>query len=187
MSEAKPKIKGSKKFRRPMRAAGQPAKFVTKMLGLESHTFDIGNAKYVAKYKKTVDVIANYIQREYKGGADIAKAIKELILLTLQVPGYLQAKAGETTVDPGDVYIWQQDVAAVKKQIVQLKENKKCAYALIIGQCLPDLDSKLQGSAAFVQAEADQDVVQLLLVIQGYCCRFDDNQQSTYALEQAKH
>jgi hypothetical protein len=168
MSEAKPKIEGSKKFRRPMRAEGQPAKFVTKMLGLESHTFYIGNAKYVAKYKKTVDVIANYIQREYKGGADIAKAIKELILLTLQVPGYPQEKAGETTVDPGDVYIWQQDVVAVKKQIIQLKENKKRAYALVIGQCLPYLDSKLQGSTAFVQAEADQDVVQLLLVIRGY-------------------
>ena len=187
--EAKPKIEGAKRFCRPMRAAGQPTKkeFITKVLGLESHTFDIGNAKYAAKYKKTVDAIANYIQREYKGGADIAKAIKELSLPTLQVPGYPKAKAGETAVDPGDVYIWQQDVAAVKKQIVQLEENKKRAYALVIGQCSPDLDSKLQGSTAFVRAEADQDVVQLLLVIRGYCCRFDDHQQSTYALEQAKH
>ena len=32
----------------------------------------------------------------------------------------------------------------------------------------------------------DQDIVQLLLVILGYCCRFDDHQQSTWALEQAK-
>ena len=75
----------------------------------------------------------------------------------------------------------------VKKQIVQLKENKKRTYLLVIGQCPPDLDSKLQGSAAFLQAEADQDVVQLLLVIQGYCCRFDNHQQSMWALEQAKH
>jgi hypothetical protein len=189
MSEAKPKIEGSKKFRRPMRAAGQPAKkeFVTRVLGLESHTFDIGNAKYAAKYKKTVDAIANYIQREYKGGANIAKAIKELSLPTLQVPGYPKAKAGETAVDPGDAYIWQQDIAAVKKQIIQLEEKKKRVYVLVIGQCSPDLDSKLQGSAAFVQAEADEDVVQLLLVIQGYCCRFGDHQQSIYALEQAKH
>jgi hypothetical protein len=58
-------------------------------------------------------------------------------------------------VDPGDIYLRQQDAAVVKKQIVQLKENKKRAYALVIGQCLPDLDSKLQGSAVFVQAEAD--------------------------------
>ena len=57
-----------------MRAAGQPTKkeFVKKVLGLESRTFDIENAKYAAKYKKTVNTIANYIQREYQGGADIA-------------------------------------------------------------------------------------------------------------------
>ena len=87
MLEAKPKIEGAKKFHRPMRAAGQPTKkeFVKKVLGLESHNFDIGNAKYAAKYKKTVNAIANNIQREYKGGADIAKAIKALSLPTLQV------------------------------------------------------------------------------------------------------
>jgi len=50
--------------------------------------------------KNLVNVIANYIQREYKGGADIAKAIKDLSLPTLQVPGYPKAKAGETVVDP---------------------------------------------------------------------------------------
>ncbi len=39
----------------------------------------------------------------------------------------------------------------------------------------------------FVQADCNQDVAQLLLIIRGYCCRFDDNQQSTYALESMKH
>ncbi len=188
MLETKPKVEGAKKFCRPARAAGLTKKeFLTKVLGLESHTFDIGNAKYAAKYKKTVDAIANHIQREYKGGADIAKAIKELSLPTLHVLGYPKAKAGATAVDPGDIYLWQQDVTAVKKQIIQLEENKKHAYALVIGQCSPDLDGKLKGSAAFAQAEVNQDVVQLLLVIRGYCCRFDDHQQSTWALEQAKH
>ena len=147
MLEAKPKIEGAKKFHRPMRAAGQPTKkeFVPKVLGLESHTFDIGNVKYMAKYKKMTDVVPNYIQREYKDGANIAKAIKALSLPTLQVPGYPKAKAGETAVDPGNLYIWQQDIAAVKKQNIQLEENKKRVYVLIIGQSLPDLDSKLQG------------------------------------------
>ena len=32
-----------------------------------------------------------------------------------------------------NIYIWQQDVAAVKKQIVQFEENKKHVYALVIG------------------------------------------------------
>jgi hypothetical protein len=188
ISEAKPKIEGAKKFCRPARAAGPTKKeFVTKVLGLKSHTFDIGNAKYAAKYKKTVNDIANHIQREYKGGADITKAIKELSLPTLRVPGYPTAKAGATVVNPGEIFLWQKDVAAVKKQIVQLEDNKKRAYVLIIGQCSPNLDSKLKGSAMFVQAKANQDAVQLLLVIQGYCCHFDDHQQRTWALKQAKH
>ncbi len=119
------------------------------MLGLESHTFDIRNAKYAAKYKKMVDAIANHIQREYKGGADIAKVIKELSLPTLQVPGYLTAKARATIVDLGEIFLWQQDVAVVKKQIVQLEEDKNRVYALVIGQCRSNLNSKLQGSAVF--------------------------------------
>ena len=59
MSEVKPKIEVAKKYRRPTRAV-EPIKkeFSTKVLGLECHTFDIGNAKYVAKYKKTVNAIA---------------------------------------------------------------------------------------------------------------------------------
>jgi hypothetical protein len=62
MSEVKPKIEGAEKLRRPTRAAGPTKKeFVTKILGLKSHTFDIGNAKYAAKYKKTVNAISNHI------------------------------------------------------------------------------------------------------------------------------
>ena len=51
-SEARPKIEGAEKFRRPMRAAGPQMKkeFITKVVGLENHIFDIGNMKYVSKY-----------------------------------------------------------------------------------------------------------------------------------------
>jgi hypothetical protein len=88
-----------------------------------------------------------------------------LSLPSLQVPGFPKARTGEKVVDPKDIYLWQQYAATVKKQIVQLKENKKSVYVLVIPQCLPNLISKLHGSAAFGQTKADQDVVQLLLVI----------------------
>ena len=58
MAEATPRIEGAKILRRSTRAVGPIKKeFVTKVLGLESHTFNIGNAKYAAKHKKTVDAI----------------------------------------------------------------------------------------------------------------------------------
>ena len=187
MTDAKPKIEGKRQSRRPARN-GAPARkeFVTKVVGLESHTFDIGNAKYAAKYQKTVDAIANHIQKEYKGGPEIAKAIRDMSLPTITIPAYPTA-AGAAAVDPGDVFLWQQDVTEAKKRKALLEENTKRAYALVLGQCSTELDSKIKGSDAYPQADQDQDVVQLLIIIRGHCCRFDENQQSTYALENAKH
>jgi hypothetical protein len=161
--------------------------FVTKVVGLEAHTFDIRNVKYAAKYQKSVDAIANHIEKEYKRGLEITKAVKELKLPTILITGYPTAKAGDTIVNPGDVFLWQQDVQEVKKRISLLLENKKCTYALVLGQCSLELDSKIKGSDACIQANANQDVVQLLVIIREYCCHFDNHQQSTYALESAKY
>ena len=69
------------------------------------------------------------------------------------------------------MFLWQQDVQEAKKRITLLMENKKRAYALILGQCLVELGSKIKGLDQYVQADAEQDGVQLLArIIQGYCC-----------------
>ena len=57
----------------------------------------------------------------------------------------------------------------------------------MIGQCLPELVNKVKGLDAYAAADTEQNVIELLLIIRGYCCRFGNNQQSTWALEQAKH
>jgi hypothetical protein len=184
-----PKVEGKKNFpRKPARYVG-PAKkeFVTKVVGLDSHTFDVGDVKFAAKYQKLVDAIANHVQKEYKGGSEMAKAIRELKLPQINIPIYPVPTGGAQTLAPRESYIWQQDVAEAKKKIAQLEENKKRSYALIIRQCFPELEGKIQGSDAYPAADADQDAVKLLLIIHGYCCRFEDHQQSVVALESVKH
>ena len=83
---------------------------------------------------------------------------------TILIPNYLTASLGGT-IDPGDVFLWQQDIHEAKKRITLLIENKKLAYALVLGQCLMELDSKIKGLDGYVQANANQDVVQLLAII----------------------
>ncbi len=83
--------------------------------------------------------------------------------------------------------LWQQDVQEAKTRITLLVENKKHAYALVLGQCLTELVSKIKGLDGYVQANANQDMVQLLAIIQGYYCRFGNHQQSTDLLEGVKH
>jgi hypothetical protein len=156
-------------------------------VGLETHTFDIGNAKYAAKYQKSADTITNHIQKEYKGGPEITKAIRDMSLPMIAIPAYPTPSASGSPIDPGEVFLWQQVVTEAKKRKALLEENKKRAYALILGQCSPDLESKIKGADAYTQADGDQDVVQLLKIIRGHCCKFDENQQSTYTLKSAKH
>jgi hypothetical protein len=71
-----------KKARRLTNRSGPSRKTCTsKVLGLESYMFDVGNAKYAAKFQKSMDaIIAIHIQREYKGGPNIAEVIRDLVL-----------------------------------------------------------------------------------------------------------
>jgi hypothetical protein len=120
------------------RASGRK-EFVSKVVGLETHTFDIDNAKYVSKYQKFVDAIANHIQKEYKGGPEIVKAIRDMSLPNVAIPSYPTPSASGSPINPGEVFLWQQDVTEAKKRKALLEENKKHAYALVLCQCLPDL------------------------------------------------
>jgi hypothetical protein len=149
MSVLPPKVEGGGKcnFQKgaSARNAGPTRKeYMTKVDGLESHTFDIGHAKFAAKYQKIVEAIANLIQKDYKGGPDIAKALRDLSLPVISIPNY-PTRTGRV-VDPGTEYLWKEDVKEAKRKIALLEENKKCAYALVVGQCSPDLVSKIRGS-----------------------------------------
>ncbi len=107
MTETKPKIEGKRHSRRPARNAGPARKeLLTRVLGLESPTFDIVNAKYAAKYQKTVDAIANHTQKKYKGGPEIAKAIRYLSLPTIAIPEYPRPSLMTAAINPGEVFLW---------------------------------------------------------------------------------
>ncbi len=74
MSKAKPKIEGAKKFRRPTRAAGPTKKeFVMKVLGHKSYLFNIGNAKYAAKYKKRLMPLPTISRGSTKAGQTLQR------------------------------------------------------------------------------------------------------------------
>jgi hypothetical protein len=95
------------------------------VIGLETHTIDIGNTNYAAKYQKSVEAIANHVQKEYNGGPEIMKAIRELSLPTIPIPNYPTANS-RGTINPGEIFLWQQDVQEAKVGIFLLIKNKKC-------------------------------------------------------------
>ncbi len=71
----------------------------------------------------------------------------------------------------------------VKNQWLRVTDFGFLMYALVFGQCLLELMSKIKASTPYEQANINQDVIQLLKIVQGFCCLFDDHQQSMWALE----
>jgi hypothetical protein len=184
--DQKPKVDG-KRPGRPFRRGHTKKEFETKVVGLEAHTFDIGHAKYAAKFISSRDEIILYVQEKYEQGAVIAEAMRTLMLKDITLPPYPKPKPGATTLEDGEAFLWQQEVTEKKKAIVKANDNKNRAYALVLGQCSPELTSKVKASNKFASASNDQDVVELLKIIRGLCCDFDEKQQVTWGLEQAKH
>ncbi len=114
------------------------------------------------KYQKTADTVANHTQRNYKGGPKIAKAIRDIILPTIVTPTHPTPVAGRV-IDKGVKLICQQEVQKTMKRILLLNKKKKHAYALVFGQCLPELISKVKGTGGYSQANQDQDIIYLYL------------------------
>ena len=69
---------------------------------------------------------------------------------------------------------WKVDYKGMKYQKDKYKDNKLNTWALVYGQCSPELKNKLKGTSGYDNAKApDSNVVKLLIMIRGYCCQFD--------------
>jgi hypothetical protein len=91
-----------------------------------------------------------WINVNVQGGPEIANAIRDLTLPTIVIPEYPRPSSATATINPGEVFLWQQDITKAEKRIVLLAENKKCSYALILGQCSSELVSKIKGADLYI-------------------------------------
>ena len=175
--------KGGRQRRKPSHyAANKPREFKSKIAELENGTFDTGNVKYTAKFKKSLTNIANYVQCEYTPfGSGIGDAMRKL-----NIPIITPPVTPENDVTGPALVLWKEERADWKKRSSALQENIKKAHALVYGQCSPALITKLKGMVGFNAVGRAQDVVQLLLLIREISCKVDGRRQGMYALVQAK-
>ena len=156
-------------------------RYKSKIAKLGDEVFDIGAASDPAKFRKSLKSIENYIQMNYKTCDDIVKAIQQLKRPTLNYPkqptraNYANA-SGNVDEDEFEMskFDWKVDYKGMKYQKDKYKDNKLNAWALVYGQCSPELKNKLKGTSGYDNAKApDSNVVKLLIMIRGYCCQFD--------------
>jgi hypothetical protein len=188
--DGKVKVEGKKFHRRnPNKATVTKDKeYLSSNAGVEKFTFDVGHPRHAARYQQSVEGLALYIQGNYTNGSSIAKSIRDLKLVKIDVDPYPVAEDGSGgSPDQRQVLMWTQTVNGQVKEQRMLAENVRKAYALIMGQCSPTLVNKIKGSDKYTEASNESNVIKLLEIIRGYCCNVTDHQQSTVALESAKH
>ena len=56
----------------------------TKTAVLKEDTYDVGEARFAAKFQKTTDSIALYVQPEYTDGASVAFDMKAMIATAIE-------------------------------------------------------------------------------------------------------
>ena len=98
------------------------------------------------KFSKSLKSVENYIQKIYKTCNDIMKAIQQLKRPALNHPK--QPTRANHTDASGSVgkdefemakFAWKEDYKGIKHQKDKYKDNELNAWALIYGQCSPEL------------------------------------------------
>ena len=141
---------------------GQQASIKTKKLALPDDALkELGDNIYVVnqsgqtdKFIKTTEAVLNYIQKTYKHGEDIKKALKQesdydFSLIEPQIVG----NKIDTTTPEGFKYKLKMEQFFKRQD--QYDTNKSNAHGLIYGQCTQAVKSKLQARSDWKDVQED--------------------------------
>jgi hypothetical protein len=63
----------------------------------------------------------------------------------IAIQEYPRPSSMTAAINPGEVFLWQQDITKAKKRIALPTDNKKHLYTLVLSQCSHELESKIKG------------------------------------------
>ena len=175
--------RGGKKFRQH---ATPGSKYKAPTSGLEDYIYESGAAKHAAQFTETTEKLCNYMQANFKSGADIAGALRVLRELTITMPdpptGFTDSAGNRVLPTAAEEHMFKRkfDVEYTREQ--RYKENKKKAYAQLHEHCTPELKALLKGDDNWGSMETSQDSISLLQKIKGICCKFDPTRQEARAI-----
>ena len=150
---------------------------------IKNEVFDIGATASPDQFRRTLQAIENYVQTNYKEAGDLVIAIRNLAPPPALIPPTVP------TLDPNNplqikIDLIHYDVAYKAHAAAEhiYKSHLVNAWGLIYGQCTTALKSKLDGLTEYITAQQTHDIIALLQIIQGLCCKFDIQSQKYVAL-----
>ena len=150
---------------------------------IKNEVFDIGATASPDQFRRTLQAIKTYVQTNYKDAGDVVLVIRNLAppptLTPPPVPVLDPANPTQMQIDLIHYDVKYKANAAAERIY---KSHLVNAWGLIYGQCTTALKSKLDGMTDFTTAKQTNDIITLLTLIQGLCCKFDVQSQKYVAL-----
>ena len=166
----------------PRNPSGPQTKFCSTVPGLEDDIFDIGATANPASFNQVLEKIKLYIQKNYKEPRDIVTAIQNRTRMSY-APSTRPVQGTKTNAEfTMDVFNWHEcrKANSVRERIYKAHESN--AWALIFDQCSTGLKTQLEGAPGYAFAQADDNIITLISLIQGFCCHFDQQSQAYMAI-----
>ncbi|KAL7447592.1 hypothetical protein ACHAXS_006643 [Conticribra weissflogii] len=183
MVDNKPKVEGADQRsgrRKPSPYYAKKKEYKNNVPEIEDDTFDCGDTKYAAKFIKSKDNIANYLQRTTTyGGLDIGQIVREMKKITVTMP---------EDPDPSNRVAfekWRLQIRKADKQQELIDENVQRAFAVVYNQCSPRMKTELKGLPGIEAIMASQDVVKLLAAIRAICTEGGGRRHNVMTIVQA--
>lgn len=116
------------------------------------------------------------MQNNFKSRAYLAGTLRQLWKLMIVMPSAL-GNATPLTAAKEHILKWKFDAKYTREQ--QYEKNKKNAFAMIYKHCALELKALLKGDDTSSSIKAAKDIIQLLHLIKGLCCKFDPTKKKT--------
>ena len=81
-----------------------------------------------------------------------------------------------------DIFIKKKYFENQHKRQAEFEEKEKRVFPVVFGQCSPSLGLQVEGIKSFEKICKENDVVELLKLIRGFCCQHVQNNDKIVAV-----
>ena len=185
----KPKVEPARRpwhQRRRQTAPVKKEKFKGPNDGLQDQVFRIGGAKEAAEFVEVKKAISRHVGIHFKVGNNMAQAaIENLVNPTIEEPADPPAPSNPPTIqDRKAEKRWEMEFETYMKQLRAWEDAEPRAFQLVLSQCEPAIEEKLEACTDWETVKRDHKLVDLLKLIQGIVHKTDEIKQGTMAYVQ---
>jgi len=152
-------------------------------LGIEEHTFNTGQNKFVAQFTQSRENVANFLQQTAnEEGYLVAETVRTGKQQVIDLPPPIDGN--DPNADDLKI-VHAEEVKSVAKRWLKLEESLKKGYATVYSQCAEEVRDKLKSSNDWERIQKVQSFHELIAKIEKICVGFNDHKQDVFNLVQS--